>query len=506
MFGPSVTDGLPLVGVPELDAVDPPPSAAAGFVGVGAGSDEQATAKRQKNAKQRIESTWHERLPGRYDSNVSSKEIAAAAMAVLTACLLTTDLNGLSSGDAATPGSSSGSAGEGGVLPGDGSTLGSFDAGPDASRAEVLASGGVVIAEDTSSYSAGGPQQHHVHFAANLGAYVVFYLSSKDRSAIRTRLTPDFVTFVDGPSLPLPRQHDNEGRNFDVAYANIGGADIFHLAISIHDSLRYSYRARGRATKGGTITFDSPSELDHSDAKYSSLDPDGPSVAIMVSGRVVVSNGYNSVAGHVGNAVAWVANKPDDGAADWDHAFAPGVEVEVAASSVNARSLVTSSAGLSFLWERADQEPHPSGIDFSGFDGTNWTPHDKMGFTSSNFDIADWNQVVTSDGRVHVLRFADGAYAHRYIDLNGQHDGSTLPALEHSVGDGLVALAKGASPSAYAFARPDKTLKRSTLDGSAWSVWTDVAAAEGTRSNLSGNGDVLMWQRGSTLIGLRLSP
>ena len=467
-----------------------------------------AARSRQIDATRVLASTWHGPARGRYDPSVRSRDVAAAALAVLTACSLTTDLKGLSSSGGPGPdGSSSGSissGGEGGgVIPADGSTVGTFDAGPDGSKGEVVPTAGVVIASNVSSYAAGSAQQHHVHFASNLGAYVVFYFSSQEKNALLTRLTPDFVTFVDGPSIPLPHPNDNEGRNFDVAYANIGGADVFHLIISIHDGPRFSYRVRGRATKGGALTFDAVSELDHDTSAFTTLDPDGPGIAILSSGRVVIGSGYNSVKGHTANAVVWVASKPDDGAPDWDHAFAPGLELEIASESVNARSLVAFPGGVSMMWERADHEPRPRGIGFSFFGGTTWTSPDDVGFTKTEFDIADWDQLATSDGHIHAVRFANGGYEHRYWDGEGR-TGFTLAATEHSTGDGVVFLAKGASPSVFVLAKPENTLKRATLEGTTWSAWTDAAPADGMRSHLSGNADVVMWQRGNDLVGLRL--
>lgn len=362
-----------------------------------------------------------------------------------------------------------------------------------------------MIATFVSGYAAGSPQQHHVHFASNLGAYVVFYLSPQNKNALLTRITPDFQTFVDGPSLPLPRPHDNEGRNFDVAYANIGGADVFHLVISIHDGMRYSYRARGRATKGGVLAFDSPSELGHGDFHYDTLDPDGPAVSILASGRVVISSGYNSVEGHTANAVVWMANKADDGAVDWDHAFAPGVELQTAAQSVNARSLLPIPGGASLIWEAGDKEPKPTQLHYALFDGNAWSGPDDVGFPPQPFDVADYNQVRTPDGRIHAVRYGAGAYLHRYHDTTG-HDGFPIATAAHSEGDGLVLLAPANDAVAFALDAADKVLRKATLSSDHWSAWASVAPADASRSHLSGSGDVLMWQRGSDLVGLRLAP
>jgi hypothetical protein len=426
------------------------------------------------------------------------RRLAAITIGGLTACSLTTDFSGLSSGSVVSPDAASSSSSSTGGPSVDGSA-------PDGPKGDAGPASSVVIAQNASAFAAGGPQQHHVHFASNLGAYVVFYLSANDKNSLHTRITPDFVTFTDGPSLALPHPHDNEGRNFDVAYANIGGADIFHLAISIHDGPRFSFRARGRATKGGALTFDAASELDHDSSTFDHLDPDGPTVAILSSGRVIISSGYNGVQGHTANAVLWVANQLEKGAVEWDHTFAAGLELETASQSVNARSLLAFPGGALLTWERGDQEPRPTNLGYALYDGASWSPVNKVSFTQTPFDMADWDQVTTSDGRMHVVRFANGSYEHRYFDPV-IHDGSALPALDHSVGDGIVMLANGAAPSAFVLTKSDRALKRSTLDGAAWSAWSDVGAADPQRSHLSGNGDVVLWQRGNDLVGHRLGP
>lgn len=446
---------------------------------------------------------WHGRTASRYARGVSRGYQVAAALAAVTACSLTTDLKGLSSSGG--PGDGGAPEGGGAVVTGDGSTVGTFDAGPDASPGEVLATGGVVIAEGASSYAAGAAQQHHVHFAQNLGAYVVFFLSTRAKNVISTRLTPDFVRFVDGPTIPLPRNHDGEGRNLDVAYANVGGADVFHVVLAIHDGDRYSYRTRGRG-KDGVLTFDAPVELGRDGFKADTLDPDGASVAVLGSGRVAITSGANGVNGHTANSVVFLSNTPDDGSTTWDRAFGAGVEVEVESESVNAHSVVATPTGASMIWERADHEPTPTGLSISFFDGTKWGAPAVVGFSSGRFDIADWGQVVTSDGRVHVLRFENGAYAYRSFATGVEQAGPPPPPAAHQVGGGLVVLGQAAVPSAFALNAATQTVDRTSLEGDHWTAWKPITSTDPGRTHLSGSGDVVMWQAGDRLVGQRLSP
>lgn len=416
------------------------------------------------------------------------RSLLAVAIAVLTACSLTTDLEGFTSSDGGQDGSTLDASGDDDVLVPD------DDSG--ASKGEV------VIATNASDYAAGAAQQHHVHFAQNLGAYVVFYLSANEKESVKTRLTSDFVTFTDGPSIPLPRPHDGDGRNLDVAYASLAGADVFHLVISIHGGGYYSYRARLRL-KDGATAIDETTELGHAQSAVTTLDPDGPAIAI-AAGRVVISSGYNALKEeHIGNTVTFVASTIDDGAESWDHSFASGVELETAQDVVNARALVVYPGGASLVWERGDGEPRPKSLARALFDGTKWTPASRLGFSSAAFDVADWSEVATSDGRVHVVRFANGGYEHRYL-IDAENGGFPIPALVPAEGDGLVLLARDASPIAVALSK-DRALKRSILDGTTWSAWTDVAPADDARRHLSGNADVILWQRGPDLVGLRLS-
>lgn len=93
--------------------------------------------------------------------------------------------------------------------------------------------------------STGHADQGHVVWAPKAARWILFYVTSAARTALRTKISPDFATWTDGAELALPHAHGGEGRNVAIARATITDQDVFHFALS---------RARPTATSTSSAT------------------------------------------------------------------------------------------------------------------------------------------------------------------------------------------------------------------------------------------------------------
>ncbi len=396
---------------------------------------------------------------------------------------------------------------EGGLPPGAEADGGGPGSGVDDASAPAVPSGGTVAVASTGvAHGAGGSQQRHLHYAENLKAWVLFSLRASAPDRIEVRLTRDFASFKESEAIVLPRSHVGDGRSFDVAYANRGGHDVFHVGISLKDGAsRIHLHARGRDEKPGLsgLVFDPVVEVGRVTANTENPDPDGPAIAILTGGRVLTSTGWApDVNGNASNFGTFLTKVADDGGASWtaeQHMKLP--LPETANESVNARAIAILPTGAAAIWDRGNQEPDPTDLGISVFTSADlkWTPAVGAGFPLTKFSDADWTAVPTSDGKLHAVRYAAGTYLARvYADGAGK-DSAAIPPAAQLTGDGVVALALDTSPHVFAIGSDTHELRRTMLTGGAWKPWTPVAPADPGRRNLAGaTGDgkmVLLFDR-----------
>ncbi|MGH7329525.1 MAG: hypothetical protein ACREJX_14360, partial [Polyangiaceae bacterium] len=206
-----------------------------------------------------------------------------AVLGAVGACSLFTDLGPLQAGSGSPDGGADSS-----IL-----DAGNGDGAADAAVGEqVLAEvGGVATAS-------GDAQQTHIIWAIGAKLWWLFYIDD-DTNHLKTRSSPDFVTWTDGASLALPYTNAGEGRNFSIAYAELGGADVVHISFS-HDTGGAQNHTHTRAViQGSAITFDAPADVcSFSDSSQS---PDSPATIVQSDGTVWDTTGDVASAGTSGN-------------------------------------------------------------------------------------------------------------------------------------------------------------------------------------------------------------
>jgi hypothetical protein len=389
---------------------------------------------------------------------------------------------------------------EGGVT--DASTTNDSPAPP-----SVIANTGHVTAPS------GNAQQTHVVWANVSKRWWLFYIDD-DTTTLKTRSSADFATWTDGASLMLAHTNAGEGRNFSVAYAELGGADVVHVSMShaTNGGAGPLVHSHTRAViAGSAITFGAPADVCSIDA--SATGPDGPSTFVDGSGTVWDATGFVASSGTNGNGYnnedMFVADTKDNGTT-WSSSFEQ-TTIEVVNTTVNARAFFN-AGGLGALWEGGDQDPDPTNIHFSVFQSGSWTQADTIFDQDGEQDPNDWdsaNLSTTNGAEAHIVRaLLAGGYEHAYgSGTNGMN--AAAPASQtRNAGTGVVVLADPSHLAAFDLAL-DGSLTESRWDGSQlqWSAWTTLAGA-GSRSFLSGycpdldahpeaNGCAVIWTTGT---------
>lgn len=390
------------------------------------------------------------------------KRCAACSAVILSACLFPS-VGDLTGGDGGGPD----------VVVGDAPSDVANEAGP---------AGPVTIASAGSvSAATGNAQQTHVVWAIGAKRWWLFYIDD-DSTHLKTRSSPDFVTWSDGPSLGLTHQNAKEARNFSVSYASIGGSDVVHVAFShVETGTLFHTHTRG-VISGSSITWSNPIEVCQISAGPSGAD--GTATIVTSSGDVWDSTGFvisqNSTAGHF-NEDVFRASATDTGAA-WTASFAQ-TTVEIVDTATNNRTFVQGVAPVAF-WEKGDQDPVPTNVRVSSF-VTSWSSPVDVFAASAAQDANDWDAVALASGEVHVVRaLQSGGYEHVFgtTSIAIASPPATKP---RTTGAGVVLLADRTHLAAFDLGS-DGSVQESKWSGSQFSSWTTLAPAR-TRAFLSGH-------------------
>ena len=187
-------------------------------------------------------------------------------------------------------------------------------------------------------------------------------------------------------------------------------------------------------------------------------------------------------------------------------------ELEVAAQSVNARTIVSTATYTLGAWERGDVEPEPTELALASYGAGSWSAVSDSTLTKTSYDQNDWDVVADAAlSRTHLVRWSvGGGFEHKYYDTTvGAHAGYTIPTTPYASGEGLVTLDLTGGVTAFSLTQTDHVLRQSQLQGTTWSAWTLLAAADPTRHHISGgtaDGRGVSYGKSSTRTAPTISP
>jgi len=382
--------------------------------------------------------------------------------------------------------------------------------GPDGAAPPDAADGGlpppttVVLAPaGTVAAPTGNAQQTHLVYAVHSQRWWLFTIDSNDVNALHTYSSADFVTWVAGASLAMPYTHANEGGNFSVAYADLGGTDVVHIGFSHRIASNDRRHLHTRATiAAGAIAFGTPQEV-VAVTDPLLIDPDGCATVISPDGHVMDLTGwapYGGLSTQTGNACAYLASNVDTGAS-WTSGFGARDDIATAIRTMNARvGLPTTGSQVVSLWETADLEPSPTNVGWAQWNGSSWGIAGYVFATALSQGYNDWAVTRLTNGEIHaVRRTALGADQHRKLVAGSWTDGQAIAAMPGVLNGGLVLLSLDTRMLLATIGSDTaKSVDVATWDGATWSAWSAIESAPGARTFLSGHaspvgGAALLW-------------
>lgn len=408
------------------------------------------------------------------------------------------------------------------------------DAPTDAGDAGAVGYTPVVIATGGDAGApTGNAQQTHLVYAEHGKRWWLFTIDNAAPTVLATYSSTDFVTWMPGAPLTLPLGHGGHGGNFSVAYADLGGQDVVHLAISLEAATndRRHYHARA-VINLAAIAWGAPAQVDLI-TDPSPPNPDGCSAVVTSGGVVIDTTGwapYGGGASYTGNEEAFVGLSPDDGTS-WDASFGPRQDVGAVSKYSNARLAMPLASGDALLfWETADVEPDPTNVRWSRMSaaGVASAPGDVFAAAAQGWN--DWSAARLSDTDVHaVRRQTTGAFDHRRWDGATWNDGSAIPALMTATDRGvvvlhdasrvmLVAISSDADANTAVMATTWVSGGSSDAGTDAgtgtWTAWAPIVATPAQRTNPSGftsptAGSAIIWTEteggASRVVGQRIA-
>jgi hypothetical protein len=308
--------------------------------------------------------------------------------------------------------------------------------------------------------------------------------------ALQTVSSADFVTWTPGASLTLAGPHDNQGGNFSVAYADLGGVDVVHVTYGLPmpaPTDRHHYHVRATIS-GSAITFGSPNDI--SDVSSGQLsEPDGPAAYVGPDGRVWDASGWAVYSGS-GNEVAWESTGFDLGQS-WDGILGPGMGIAFEPHTVNARAFATAGGNggsLVALWEAGDAEPDPTNVEWSTWNGLAWSGAVDVFPTAAPQSANDWGVATLSIGHMHVIRRQlSGTFDHE-VYAGTAWAKFPPPAADPGLAEsGVVVLTDGDVVAVFAIASDAaSSVRRNVWKQTAWGGWSTVEGSRAQRRYLSG--------------------
>jgi len=327
----------------------------------------------------------------------------------------------------------------------------------------------------------GRPQQGHVQYAVNQGAWWVFYLTSTNQ--LSAQYSSDGTTWSTptGSPFTLAAAHGSFGYNFGFAYANISSTDILHMAAVSIISNTATHR-HSRFTLGTTwsntnaeATVGTPSSA--AGGQY----PVGPVTILDSSNTPVDSSWAIDVGGAGGSSAPAIATHTDSGTS-WTAGY--GTPHDFSSVSALSESNFLASLGSQNLLLVNDNGSGSAvftnlfAYKYTGSWGSNTTP--LAGNVTSTNDN-NWGATALSTSAISVVALSNNSNTYVCRTFNGSSWSTfTAPAnLAYGTTSGIACVNDGTN--IYIFvADASKNIQYNKSTGTTWAGWTVL---EATRTN-----------------------
>lgn len=396
----------------------------------------------------------------------------------------------------------------------------------------------VANAGDTkTNIPTGLAQHHHLVYAENDQRYWYFW-SDNTAGQIKTRVSCDLVNWSDGPPFTISGSPGTNAANFDLAYANANGTDVFHIVLDqTQGNTGYTFDLRYKLANGqpsAPITTQITPQGFGAVSSSECFLTDAPAVAIGTDGTVYIASGWESAgsgtrAGTQCDMDVYQSSGHETGTdADWSPASFKLVGYEDTRRYAIDHVLYRAPSGKIF-GAFTEPESTPKQPDYESvawmttindWDGQQHGPYNDQYPNNSIFNDAlgtaganDWSLCMLSDSEPYALRHLDdGTFeAEHWNGSTWEGDGAppklaaSLDPTMNIVGAGISILQDGNSADGMvAFtieASGDDNIVWSAHTSAGWSKWAPITGMpnNATRRWVAGTGcgakgpPVLIW-------------
>jgi hypothetical protein len=345
--------------------------------------------------------------------------------------------------------------------------------------------------------------QGHLQYAANQGAYWLFYLTgTQGLSALYSTnagtswSAPSYSasdgTTVSGSSFTLTAAHASEGRNFGFAYANISSTDVLHVLSSYNSSSSSASGYRARTTLGTTWTHTNAETQDGSTTNPGASWAGGGTCGLTSDfQRIDACSYFGGSTGGPGSA--WGTHL--DAGTSWNNGFSNTGGLD-STNNYNGSVFLSNDGNAGDMWLVADNSSSDVGgtntgwtnlhfWTFTGGVAGNWGSKTNVFSSPVTATLpANWGAARRTTSDLHVVGLSDngatGTYAHARYNGTSWSAGDAVPNLAYGTNSGLALATDGTYVWAFAFDTSKDLKYTKWISGTGWSAWTTL---EGARTN-----------------------
>jgi hypothetical protein len=375
------------------------------------------------------------------------------------------------------------------------SDLRGSDAGSDsAADAAVIPQANVIVTVGNVPQETGTAQQQHIVYTEHGARWWLFYLDESTPTTMDAIISSDFVVWTPVESRALSLTMAGEGRNFSVAYGDLGGGDVIH-GINSHfvagttEDVRHARMTVDQATPtyipGDDFATASPFDAN--------ANPDGCVTAIGTDGFIYDSTGWLVPSDHSDFFRSTTADTGGASTTTMTHAF----YAASAGSYVHNRAIVaTVNADMLGLWPTMDTPNDTGNVYFVNTSAPSIVATVFPGGTGTAMQSTnDWSVCAVKPNDIHAVRRKLDGGKNDTFDHVAMSNGTTWASAAPIANDpgkydsGVVMVSNGTTILLVTIANDAaNSLRIAKWDGVGWSAWQTLLGTSATRTNLSGTG------------------
>ena len=303
------------------------------------------------------------------------------------------------------------------------------------------------------SAATGLSHQGHIGYAANIGKWYCFALTSTQTLSYAYSADGSSWT-TSGTTLTLANAHGSEGRNFGFGYLNTASTDIIHINSNYYlSTTEYVYHTRLTLSSTSFTVTNTETQLTSVGAS-SEIGQGGGNVGFDSGNRPVDVSGYLKFStGVYGIGAATRATNTDTGS--WTAGYGSVAELYYNNSYSVTSQWVGSlgSTNLIFLCDTPASTGTFNQLASATYTSGTWNASITLLASSvTASSTANWAKVAVSTSDIHVVALSNNSntFVHRRFNGTSWSNGQSIPSLTLHSNSGLHLLSDGTNAWLFA--------------------------------------------------------